>query len=157
MKFWYIYSKTFTKYLHGTWSLINILMIFGIKEKSIILTHTMYFLAITANIQGHILLYLEYTTVACKIYGNYLGFRGVQSSVMVACGWLTTELFRVKPASTYKVLDKVVLTELKLLYTCCECNILTQNHCLCRGICRQQIQWSCNGWRHCRWTEDPAE
>ncbi len=31
-----------TKYLHGTWSLLNILMIFGIKEKWIILTHTMY-------------------------------------------------------------------------------------------------------------------
>ncbi len=28
------------KYLHGTWSLHNILMIFGIKEKSIILTDT---------------------------------------------------------------------------------------------------------------------
>ncbi len=28
----------FTKYLHGTWSLLNILMIFGIKKKSIILT-----------------------------------------------------------------------------------------------------------------------
>ncbi len=28
------------KYLHGTWSLLNILMIFGIKEKSIIVTDT---------------------------------------------------------------------------------------------------------------------
>ncbi len=33
----------YTKYLHGTWSLINILMIFFINEKSIILAHTMYF------------------------------------------------------------------------------------------------------------------
>ncbi len=32
----------FEKYLHGTWYLLNILMIFGIKEKSTILTHSMY-------------------------------------------------------------------------------------------------------------------
>ncbi len=30
-KMWYIYSRKFTKYLHGTWSLLNILMIFDIK------------------------------------------------------------------------------------------------------------------------------
>ncbi len=33
-----IYGKKCTKYLHGLWSLLNIPMIFGIKEKSIILT-----------------------------------------------------------------------------------------------------------------------
>ncbi len=33
----------FTKYLYGTWSLLNILMIFGIKETFIIFTHKMYF------------------------------------------------------------------------------------------------------------------
>ncbi len=33
MKFWYSYGKKFTKYLHGTWSLLNILS----------LTHAMYF------------------------------------------------------------------------------------------------------------------
>ncbi len=42
-EFLYIYGKKFTKYFHGTWSLLNILMIFGIKEQSNILTHTMYF------------------------------------------------------------------------------------------------------------------
>ncbi len=39
----YIYGRKFTKYLNGTWSLLNILMIFSIKEKSIIFTNTMYF------------------------------------------------------------------------------------------------------------------
>ncbi len=36
-----IYGWTFTKYLLETWSLLNILMIFDIKEKSIVLTLTM--------------------------------------------------------------------------------------------------------------------
>jgi len=31
--FLYIYGRKFTKYIHGTWSLLNILVIFGIKEK----------------------------------------------------------------------------------------------------------------------------
>ncbi len=30
-KFWYVYGKTFTKYLHRTWPLLNVLMILGIK------------------------------------------------------------------------------------------------------------------------------
>ncbi len=38
--FWYIYSRKCTKYLHGTWSLLNIRIIFGIKDSLIILTHT---------------------------------------------------------------------------------------------------------------------
>ncbi len=45
--FWYIYGRKCTKYLHGT-SLLNILVIFGIKEKLIILTNVM--LAIATNI-----------------------------------------------------------------------------------------------------------
>ncbi len=59
-----IYGKKFTKYLHGTCSLLNILKIFGIKEKSINLTHNYFFLPIATNIpqrlktafvlQGHI-------------------------------------------------------------------------------------------------------
>ncbi len=42
--FLYIYGRKYTKYLYGTWSLLNILMIFGIKRKIIviILAHTMY-------------------------------------------------------------------------------------------------------------------
>ncbi len=43
MKFLYIYGNNFTKYINGTCSLLNILKNFAIKEKSIILTHTMIF------------------------------------------------------------------------------------------------------------------
>ncbi len=38
--FRYIYGRKFTKYFHGTWSLLNVQMIFAIKEISIILTHS---------------------------------------------------------------------------------------------------------------------
>ncbi len=38
----YIFTVENLQYLHGTWSFLNILIIFGMKEKSIILTHTMY-------------------------------------------------------------------------------------------------------------------
>ncbi len=41
--FWCIYGWKFAKYFHGTWSLIDIRIIFSIKERSIILTHTVYF------------------------------------------------------------------------------------------------------------------
>ncbi len=61
--FWYIYGKKFTKYLHGTRSLLNILMIFGIKKNYNFDPHNV-FLAIATNIpqrlktgfvlQGHI-------------------------------------------------------------------------------------------------------
>ncbi len=60
---------TFTISLHGTWSLLNILMIVCRKEKLIILTHTIFLLAIATNIpvrletgfvvQGHIFLYVS--------------------------------------------------------------------------------------------------
>ncbi len=65
MKFWYIYSS---KYLHGTWSLLNILMIFGINDKSIILTHKMFFgycyklLKTAFVLQGHIY-FLPYSVI----------------------------------------------------------------------------------------------
>ncbi len=43
---WHTYGRKFTTCLHGTWSLLKVLMIFGIKEQFIILTHTMYFLVL---------------------------------------------------------------------------------------------------------------
>ncbi len=64
MEFWYIYGYTFSKYIHGTWFLINIQMIFGINEKCIILTHTTQpiLLAIATNIPQRLIHILK-----CKI------------------------------------------------------------------------------------------
>ncbi len=83
MKFWYIYGRKFTKYLHGTWSLLNILMIFGIKKIDNFDPHNVL-LAIATNIpvllmtafvlQGHNWVYCVYLlciykhTHACSIY-----------------------------------------------------------------------------------------
>ncbi len=49
IKFWNIYGSKFTKYLHGTWSLVNILIIFNIKEKSIILIQNLFLAIATKN------------------------------------------------------------------------------------------------------------
>ncbi len=49
LRFYIFTVGKFTKCLHGS-SFLNFLMIFGIKEKSIILTHTMNFLAIATTI-----------------------------------------------------------------------------------------------------------
>ncbi len=46
---WYIYGRTFTKYLHATWSLLNILMIFGINYTCYCYKYTR-----ATYVQGHI-------------------------------------------------------------------------------------------------------
>ncbi len=48
--FWNICGKKFTKYLHGTWSFLNILMIFGIKKYIYKFDPYNLFLAIATNI-----------------------------------------------------------------------------------------------------------
>ncbi len=43
--FWYIYCKKYSKHFHGKWSLLNILMNFGITNKQIkstILTYKLF-------------------------------------------------------------------------------------------------------------------
>ncbi len=65
-----IYGRTFTKYNHGTWSLLNILMIFGIKEKCI---HTMYFWLLLQIYPSDLVLWSRVTFVV-YIYIKYLLF-----------------------------------------------------------------------------------
>ncbi len=61
MKFWYIYGREFKKYLNVTWSLLNILMIFGKKWKidnfdpyNVLLAIATVLLMTGFVVQGHI-------------------------------------------------------------------------------------------------------
>ncbi len=50
LKIGYIYSQKFTKYLHGTWPLLNVLMIFDLKGKNDNFDLCSVLLAIVTNI-----------------------------------------------------------------------------------------------------------
>ncbi len=70
IKFWYIYGRKFTKYLHGTWSLLNILMIFGKWRKMYNFDPYSVLLAIATNIP--VLLMTAFVLQGHKYINNIL-------------------------------------------------------------------------------------